>query len=132
MAVSIGKFSGHTGNNNFVGIEKTGLNAIRGVIQDYEKEVEKTLDKMCTDIDPKTAFAGENLTKAVQDFVKAVNVEAKEWTSQINKYCVTIDDMVTQMENTETQLASGIDTSSKSVSAQTDAYTYGGGSSSAS
>ena len=43
MAIHISEFSGHDGNNNFIGINKAGLERIKDIILEYENKVQKTL-----------------------------------------------------------------------------------------
>lgn len=132
MAIHISEFSGHDGNNNFIGINKAGLERIKDIILEYENKVQKTLEQMLTGVSQDNAFKGEDFRQAVTKFVTAVKDEGKEWTSQIQRYCDTIDVMLKKMQAAETQLSSGLDQSTRAVSSQTTGYSYGGGSSSAS
>lgn len=129
---SIGTFGGQQGSNDFVGINESGMANLKGDLQALEKGVENILDTMTTAVSMNDAFKGEELQGAVKRFVDSVKTEGKEWASRINEYCARIDTVLEAMKRSQSQLASGLDSSTKSVSSQTTGYTYGGGSSSAS
>ena len=130
--MGIGNFNNQQGSNTFVGINQQGMENLKGDLIQLEKNVEGTLEGMLTDVSMDNAFKGEQLQGAVKSFVKAVKEEGQEWASRITEYCAQIDRMLSSMKTAQSQMASGLDTSSRAVSSQTERYTYGGGSSSAS
>lgn len=132
MGVNIKEFRGMKGSNDFIGINETGMASLKADLQALEKGVEATLDQMAIGIPVGQGFQGEQFREAVKKFVTAISTEAKEWASQINVYCARIDTVLEAMKGAQTQLASGLDESTHSVSNQTQMYNYGGGSSSAS
>lgn len=128
---SIGTFNGVSGSNDFVGIDEKGMASLKNDLQSLEKGVESIIDEI-TQADMNEAFKGEQFQAAVKNFIAAVRDEGKEWTSHINEYCARIDVVLESMKTSQSQLASGIDQSTKEVSSQTSQYNYGGGSTSAS
>lgn len=124
----IGTFS----TGDFVGIEKTGMESLKDDLKQLVINVTGILDEMKSGVSKDNAFKGEFLQDAVTKFITAVQEEGKQWASQMERYCVKVDNVLSGMKTAESQLSSGLDQSTKSVSNQTTGYSYGGGSSSAS